>query len=217
MYRKDTYQFPTYQWKISEDTGSNDFTSYVDKIIESNQSVHIDGRGGTGKSTLLRLLQQKLKEQGKEFISMAPTNIAARLIGGITVHKYMAEMSNKSMKKNKQLEYIFVDEISMAHEFMYKLFILIKHKYENVKFIIAGDFQQLLPVNDRVDCDYKNSRALYELCDGNRIQLCKCRRADDELFKLCDPNTIMQVDKNIFDNAFTDSHFYFLQTRNEKR
>jgi ATP-dependent exoDNAse (exonuclease V) alpha subunit len=50
---------------------------------------------------------------------------------------------------------------------------------------MVGDFRQLPPVNDRIkNADYKNSRALKELCNFNRIELTKCRRSDDELFKL---------------------------------
>ena len=62
--------------------------------------------------------------------------------------------------------------------------------------------------------NYKDSRALYELCDGNRIQLLKCRRADDELFNLCDPKRVMQLDKEIFGKKFTDAHLCFT---NKKR
>ena len=98
----------------------------------------------------MKLLQQRLTDEGKQFVSLAPTNIAARIIKGQTVHKFMVD---KSLKKYAKFDYIFVDEISMAHEFMYKFFVLLKRKYQ-VKFIIAGDFEQLLPVEDRIeDCN----------------------------------------------------------------
>jgi DNA replication protein DnaC len=211
LERQEKYEYSTYKWKTTYDGDDNDFTKYVDEIISSNASWHIDGRGGTGKSTLVKLLQQRLTDEGKQFVSLAPTNIAARIIKGQTVHKFMVD---RSLKKYAKVDYIFVDEISMAHEFMYKFFMLLKRKYQ-VKFIIAGDFEQLLPVKDRIeDCNYKDSRALYELCDGNRIQLLKCRRADDELFNLCDPKTIMQLDKEIFGKQFTDAHLCFT---NKKR
>ena len=38
------------------------------------------------------------------------------------------------------------------------------------------------------------------------MQVLKCRRADDELFNLCNPDTIMEVDPNIFFHEYTDSH-----------
>ena len=67
----------------------------------------------------------------------------------------------------------------------YSLFTLIKRAFKNIKFIIAGDFGQLPPVNDTWEGDYENSPAMNQLCDGQRVQLTKCRRADPELFNLC--------------------------------
>jgi ATP-dependent exoDNAse (exonuclease V) alpha subunit len=129
----------------------------------------------------------------------------------MTIHKYVSLCDGKgNLKKHAELDSIFVDEISMTHEVFYKFFLTLKRHYNYIKFIISGDFEQLLPVNDRVsDCDYKNSLALHELCDGNRIQLLKCRRADDKLFKLCDPAHVMFVSKNMFNNKFTDLHLCF--------
>jgi hypothetical protein len=83
----------------------------------------------------------------------------------------------------------------MVPEVFYKCFITLKRVRPNLKFIIAGDFEQLLPVNDRVRCDYKNSPALHKLCDGRRLQLTKCRRSDDTLFKLIHPKNIKNLTK----------------------
>jgi hypothetical protein len=56
----------------------------------------------------------------------------------------------------------------------------------NIKYIISGDYNQLLPVNDRISqrTDYANSPCLFELADYNKVQLPKCRRADDTLYNL---------------------------------
>ena len=68
---------------------------------------------------------------------------------------------------------------------------------------------QLPPVNDNWSGDYKNSPAMFELCEGNRIQLIKCRRADDKLFKLCKDvdsvNTSMfpRIEKTYLNIAYT--------------
>lgn len=67
----------------------------------------------------------------------------------------------------------------------YNLFLMIKKMFKDIKFIIVGDYAQLPPVKDSWSGDYKNSPATYELCDGNRIQLTKCMRADNTLFDLC--------------------------------
>ena len=81
----------------------------------------------------------------------------------------------KSIAKLQAYNYIFVDEISMVKEIFYNFLLMLKQKNMNIKFIIDGDYNQLAPVNDRVICDYKNSLALYELCDCNRINLTTCR------------------------------------------
>ena len=85
----------------------------------------------------------------------------------------------------------------------------------DIKHIIAGDFEQLLPVKDRVEnCDYKNSAALFELSDGHRLQLTKCRRSDDELFNMLLPNNIEKIKRDDFNNNMTDRHLSFT---NDKR
>jgi hypothetical protein len=56
----------------------------------------------------------------------------------------------------------------------------------NIKFTIPGDFCQLIPVNDRISqyTDYANPPCLFELADYNKVQIPKCRRADDTLYNL---------------------------------
>ena len=56
------------------------------RIVESGASIHIDGRAGTGKTTLLNAIRNKLKEQKLEILAFSPTNKGARLIGGKTIH-----------------------------------------------------------------------------------------------------------------------------------
>ena len=95
--------------------------------------------------------------------------------------------------------YTFVHEISMVKEIFYKFLLMLKqNKQLNIKFIIVGDFNQLPPVNDCINVNYMDSLALYELCNGNRLQLTTCRRSDDILFNMCKFENIMKVDKSVF-------------------
>ncbi len=85
----------------------------------------------------------------------------------------------------------------------------------DIKFILAGDYEQLLPVNDRIGkFNYKNCWCLNELVDGNRIQLTKCRRSDDTLFNMLLPENIDKITASTFNNKFTDRHITFT---NKKR
>jgi hypothetical protein len=73
-------------------------------------------------------------------------------------------------------------------------------------------------VNDRIGvCDYKHSPALYELCDGDRIQLSKCRRANDELFNLCNPENIHKVKKTQFNKSHGGFYYTNICYTNRKR
>jgi hypothetical protein len=74
----------------------------------------------------------------------------------------------------------------MLDEVFYKFLMMIKRVKTDIKFIISGDYNQFLPVNDRISqrTDYANSPCLFELADYNKIQLTKCRRADDTLYNL---------------------------------
>jgi hypothetical protein len=214
--RTEIYDHIVQPWNIIKDIETNDFTSLVKEILESKQSYNIDGRAGTGKSTLIKLLQHEMKLRGIIYKSFAPTNKASRIINGQTIHKYVISSSRKSMTESK-IDYIFIDEISMVTENFYKFFIIMKRLRPYIKFIIGGDFEQLLPVNDRLDCDYKSSPAIFELCDGNRLKLTKCRRADDILYNLCNPETIHKLSKKDFTKASNELYMNNLAFTNKKR
>ena len=177
------------QWNIQEDyegTAEEEAT----RIIDSNKSIHINGRAGTGKTYIVNKIIEELKNRGKIYKGFSPTNKGARLINGNTIHSlYYKFKTDKrglfKMIEKEKIEYVFIDEVSMMVKDFYQLFLLLKRAYKNMKFIIAGDFGQLAPVKDNWSGDYENSPAMHSLCDGNRINLMTCRRADSELYDLC--------------------------------
>ena len=159
------------------------------RIVESGVSMHIDGRAGTGKSYLVNKIRKTLEDQKKAYMGLSPTNKGARIIGGETIHSVYYKFKNNRkvlFAMLQKVEYIFIDEVSMMELELYNLFCLIKRAFPSIKFIIAGDFGQLPPVDDSWTGDYENSPALNMLCGGNRIKLTTCRRSDDVLFKLCE-------------------------------
>ena len=109
------------------------------------------------------------------------------------MHKFVASNNSKSIS-DLNIKYLFIDEVSMMSEIFYNHFLAFKQIGPEIKFIIAGDFAQLLPVQERLDnANYKDTMALYELIDFNRLQLSKCRRSDDVLFNMLLPNNINQL------------------------
>ena len=212
--RSETNQYTVPKWDIIPDVVDNDFMPLVNQILDNNMSINIDGRAGTGKSTLIKMLQTEMGNRGIVFESTAPTNKACRIINGRTIHKFVKQFKLKTFK-DKKVEYIFIDEISMVPELFYKFLIVLKWSSPDVRFIIAGDFGQLLPIKDRVgDCNYKESFALNEWCAGNRLQLTKCRRSDDKLYVMCLPENINKLKKSDFKHTFTDLHICYT---NKKR
>ena len=89
--------------------------------------VYLSGQGGTGKSTLIRLITQSLRSRGFRVLLCASSGKAARLIGGHTVHSAF-KLHQNGLFMNAQLEgqqgtrhfnylatvdVIIIDEISM--------------------------------------------------------------------------------------------------------
>ena len=52
-------------------------------------------------------------------------------------------LSTKNYRRIKNIDYIFIDEISMVKEIFYQLFIALKLHKPSLKFIISGDFDHL--------------------------------------------------------------------------
>jgi hypothetical protein len=212
--RKEVYHYSKPKFISTPDVEDNNFKPLIDLVLSFDKSVHLDGRAGCGKSTLVKGLQAELDSKNIKYISLAPTNKACRIIDGMTIHRFVAKNTSKTIKEMKE-KYIFIDEVSMMSEIFYKYFIFIKRIRPDIKFIIAGDFAQLLPVKERIEVvNYKNSIALYELADGNRIQLTRCRRSDDTLFKMLLPENIKNLTRTDFNTAFTSRHISFT---NKKR
>ena len=191
-YKRDIiYQHEETLWNTINDVEDNNFMPLVDKVINSNKSYFITGPAGTGKSELIRNIKRELANDNKTFKCLAPTNLAALNIDGMTIHKFVTRIKLMSTIYNLNYDYIFIDKISMVSENFYKFFIMLKRIKPNIKLIIAGDFNQLTPIDDRIqenidyEFDYKNSIALKELCDNNKLELNKCRRSDDILYNMC--------------------------------
>ncbi len=196
-----------------------------EQIINKNEGIIILGRGGTGKTTFINQIQEHLTNEKIDFISLAPTNKACRHISKYvkaqTLHKFKYIYETQ---KSVDVEYIFIDEISMMSESFYSFFVMVKNTHPDLKFIISGDFEQLEPVEilNKLH-DYEQSGALYDLVDGNKMNLTICRRADDEYFNLTDPENMYKIRDNkitfnnkeyVFNNEHTNKHLAFT---NKKR
>ena len=150
----------------------------------------MNGFAGTGKSFLTNKLVSELEKLGINNLRLAPTNTAARIIDGQTPDKFYntyCKCKNKLSDKLKDVKYAIVGEVSMAHRKHHGFLVLVKKAIPRIHFILIGDYKQFKPVKGDWPGDYENSSAVHCLCDGNKLLLYKCRRANEggeELFDL---------------------------------
>ena len=183
--------------------GEND--NLDDNIINSNQGILILGPAGTGKTYLINSVINKL--ENKKILRLAPTNKAALLIKGQTLDRFAYNLifSRKNSFKYKNIDYVFVDEISMVSSRFIKVLLSLKYYNPDIKFIISGDFYQIPPVKDNTTKLVSRSKALYELVDGNMCNLTICKRSNHELFDICEK---VKHGKNIDTSIFNNKESY---------
>lgn len=94
-----------------------------DLVANTNNSLFITGKAGTGKTTFIKRIQEEIN---KNFLVLAPTGIAAIAVGGQTMHSFFGfPMQAIGPHTNTMLSYeskcileetdtIIVDEVSMV-------------------------------------------------------------------------------------------------------
>lgn len=159
----------------------------IEIINESNEEPNLTE--GAEKSIDKFII--KNKEYQKQVICLAPTNMAAKNIQGLTLDKFYYQFFANTNKKRKlrnklrNVHSIFVDEISMVREIHWRMLLSIKMQHPNIRFFLIGDFNQLPPVCDKADFIYENAHILHYLTDGRKCTLELGRRSDLSTFNIC--------------------------------
>jgi exodeoxyribonuclease-5 len=161
----------------------------------------LKGYAGTGKTTLVTALVKTLPEIGMDYVLMAPTGRAAKVLGGYTqryastIHKKIYTVQvypdggmRMARAENKHKNTLFiVDEASMIgeeHEFGTRSLLddLLEYVFsgEHCRLLLIGDTAQLPPVGNNdspaLDIDYLQSQfpltiASFELTEVKRQAL----------------------------------------------
>ncbi len=131
-------------------------------IANTNSSFFLTGRAGTGKTTFLQNVQKMV---GKNFITLAPTGVAAILAGGDTIHSFFGlpmeacfpgtcgKMNQTKILSLVHADTIIIDEVSMVRSDVMDAidYTMRKTLRNNMPFggkqmIFVGDMFQLPPV-----------------------------------------------------------------------
>lgn len=145
---------------------------YADKafrLINSGRSLFVTGKAGTGKTTLLRKVVERAKNNKKKVVVLAPTGVAAQNADGVTIHSflhlplapYIPGFKTEGLYKLKQeqkelvqsLHLIIIDEISMVRCDLMDMMDDVLRFYRKsdlpfggIQMVFFGDLYQLMPV-----------------------------------------------------------------------
>ena len=132
------------------------------RAMQAGYNVFLSGKAGAGKSTVLHEFVAGLDNQ---FALLAPTGLAARHIGGDTVHNFFGFPPNvgnldllvtESAKRRDNFwnaRIVIIDEVSMLNVILFSAIDAVFRKYDcshlpfgGRQIICVGDFCQLPPV-----------------------------------------------------------------------
>lgn len=131
-------------------------------VANTNSSFFLTGRAGTGKTTFLHNVQKLV---GKQFITLAPTGVAAILAGGDTIHSFFGlpmevctpgtcgNMNETRILTLLHADTIIIDEVSMvrcdvmdAIDYTMRKALRNNMPFGGKQMIFVGDMFQLPPV-----------------------------------------------------------------------
>lgn len=200
-------------------------------ILKSGKNVFITGSAGTGKTYLLNLYTQYLKERRVYPTIVAPTGIAASHLGGQTIHSffslgiresidegYVDFLLDKKYLKTRfsKLKLLIIDEVSMVSPELFSSMDLILRGFKGtdapfggVQVVISGDFFQLPPISKAP----KDKRFAWQSKAWKALALQTCYL--QEKFRQ-DDSRLIQILDDIRSGEISPSSEELLASRHEK-
>ena len=180
-------------------------------VANTNSSLFVTGKAGTGKTTFIRGIQKLVD---KNFLVLAPTGIAAMNVGGQTIHSFFGlpfeaigpdTILEISLEKRQTLEHtdtIIIDEASMVRcdwvDCIDRFLRSLMHThlpFGGKQLVFVGDLFQLPPVVKHGSADDEMLRDMYgsgtpyfykanvmKRMNMPKIELQKVYRQEDKVF-----------------------------------
>lgn len=218
---------------------TDQFQKVLDTLENTNKTVFITGKAGTGKSTLLKYFCETTK---KDYVVLAPTGVAAINVGGETIHSFFKfkidyttqdiiksanKLSEEAAKIYKEIETIIIDEVSMVRaDIMDFIDIFLRKVLQNdspfggKQLILFGDLYQLPPVVKSDEREHfkelYNSHYFFESKAIKELLNTKLDEFEyielDKIFRQSD-NSFIQILNAIRNNTITEGMLEVLNKR----
>lgn len=169
--------------EFKPDTRNQAFQDALSIIRDTNYSLFLTGRAGTGKSTFLRYVREHVD---KNFVVLAPTGIAAINVQGMTLHAFFKLPTRPLMPKDRGIrtfgkdtktrkiiekaDTFVIDEVSMVRADLLDAVDTALRKntgrhqepFGGKQMLLIGDLFQLEPVMRSDTGEYQVLKQIYE-------------------------------------------------------
>ncbi len=186
-------ELPEQTWQIERE--GDDEESFYSRcirphVIEQGRGALITGAAGTGKSYVLGRLEADLKAEGHNVKKISLTHVACKRLGldASTAHAFI----HRRVLHGSFSGWLLIDECSMMPALLLTLLENLASVPGNVKFVLFGDWNQLLPPMNRwrmaplAGDAFQHSRLLHIWAEGTEFRLTHCWRTKErEFFDLC--------------------------------
>ncbi len=146
------------------------------ELVMKGKSLFITGKAGTGKTTVLREISYKCRENKKNIVVLAPTGVAAKNAGGVTIHSFLHlplgpyipgmrmhklyALNEEEIKLVNRIDLMIIDEVSMVRcDLLDEIDDVLRHyrkknlPFGGIQIVMFGDLYQLMPVAPDEDWD----------------------------------------------------------------
>lgn len=209
-----------------------------DIIQNTDTTLFITGRAGTGKTTLLKYVAESSR---KNIAIVAPTGIAAMNASGVTIHSFFKlpftpfipsvlearkliagqKMTSGSQSVLKNVDMIIIDEVSMLRaDLLDAIDVVLRHyrhssyPFGGVQMVFFGDLYQLPPVcvNDEwyILNEYYDTPFFFSAKVFSKVDVV-CLELD-RIFRQND-GTFVELLNQVRDNRLSDENYNLLNSR----